>query len=100
MSTATTPTPKRSASFMAAAIASRPTDWPSLRFAFHFWTARNGLGSFSIFAPGTQPPAFDPKSSSRWSALIALCVLMPWRAVRLEKDAACDASFPLYPRFL
>ena len=86
MSTDTVPVPCLSASRMQVSIASQATAWPSFFWASHTSAASNRVGSFLIIALGTHPPAFDPKSSSRWMALMALWVRMPCRV-------AAEASF-------
>ncbi len=77
------PTPSSSAIFIQASIASYATAMPSLRLAFQRCTALYLPGSFSTTAPGLHPPAPDPRCSSRCSALMALCVRIPWREAML-----------------
>src|SRR6185503_17337608 len=84
---------------MHVSIASDATAWPSLRFAFQRSTALYLLASLSIVAPGTHPPALDPKCESRSSALIALCVLIPCRAADAQNRAAALDSAASYPRW-
>ena len=73
---------------MQVSTASQATAWPSFLRASHTSVAANREGSFLIVALGTHPPAFEPKSSSRWSALMALWVRMPWRVAAVASVAA------------
>jgi hypothetical protein len=73
---------------MQVSIASQATAWPSFFPASQISQASNRLGSRRISAPGVQPPALEPNRSSRWIALIALWVRIPWRVAALASLAA------------